>query len=328
MPKSPALAVSYLKIVVYSLPAIIILVVSFTYADAYEYVRLTMVVSFAGLLLDIFLNWLLIFGHWGFPKMGYEAIAMNMGLSHGFMAILLIGTLLRKKNLQYLRTARTTVGAVWTQTRTFIRLGIPSALQMLVEFGAFGIGTIILGQISKTEQAAHQIVLNLVSVTYVTIMGITTAGMIRIGQALAYRSRVRIWLAGVATIVLAMTFMLLPTVAFLSLPRFIVGCYIADADVIRIAVPLMLLAGLFQLADAAQASGISLLRALNDVVRPSVLSFIAFWVVGTPLGYWLAVYQGWAAKGIWTGYLVALLLQAVFFVRRFFGLVGSTSKWP
>lgn len=317
------LATQYLRMVIYSLPALIILAVSFTYADAYEYVRLTMVISFIGLLLDILLNWIFIFGHWGFPGMGIKAIGMNMGISHGFMAVLLIGTLLRKKELNYLRNASTSLRAVWSQAYTFVRLGIPSALQMLIEFGAFGIGTVILGQLHKTEQAAHQIALNLSSVTYVTIMGITTAGMIRIGQASAYRSRVRIWLAGMATIVVAMAVMLIPMTSFLLVPRSLVSLYISDVEVIDIAVQLMFFAGLFQLADAAQASGISLLRALNDVLHPSLLSFIAFWVVGTPLGYWLAVPCGWGAQGIWMGYLVALILQAWLFVRRFLHLVAT-----
>jgi MATE family multidrug resistance protein len=143
--------------------------------------------------------------------------------------------------------------------------------------------------------------------------------MIRIGQALAYKSRVRIWLAGISTIVLAMLIMLVPTTAFLLFPGPIVGLYINDPAVVGIATTLVFFAGLFQIADAAQASGISMLRSLNDVKVPSLLSFVAFWIIGIPLGYWLAVHQGWNAKGIWVGYLAALMIQAVLFVWRFFG---------
>jgi multidrug resistance protein, MATE family len=320
-PEVSALAIQYLKMVFYSLPALILFAIAFNFADAFEYVRLTMFLSFIGLALDISLNWLLIFGHWGFPKMGIEAVAMNTGISHAVMTILVLVILWRKKDLQYIRAARTTWEAVWAQTRQFIRLGIPSALQIMVEFAAFGIGTIIIGQISKTEQAAHQIAINLISVTYVTIMGVSTAGMIRTGQALAYKSRVRIWLAGVSTILLAMLLMIIPTLAFLLVPRSIVSLYIEDPAVVSTATGLMFFAGLFQLADAAQASSISLLRSLNDVLRPSLLCFIAFWLIGVPLGYWLAVHQGWNAKGIWMGYLVALVIQATLFVRRFLTLV-------
>ena len=283
-PEVTVLAVEYLKIIVYSIPALILFAVLVNYADAFEYVRLTMVLSFFGLALDVLLNWLLIFGKFGLPRMGINAIAMNTGITNALMALVLVGVIWRKKDLRYFRESRTSFEAVWTQTKSFIRYGIPSALQILVEFAAFGAGTIIIGQISKTEQAAHQIAINLISVTYVTIMGVSTAGMIRVGQALAYKSRVRVWMAGVATIGLAVLIMLLPTLSFLLFPSSIVGLYIQDPAVVGIAATLVFFAGLFQMADAAQASSISLLRSLNDVVRPSLISFVAFWVIGLPFG--------------------------------------------
>lgn len=327
-PEVSRLAIGYLKIIVFSMPVLILFAVLVNFVDAFSYVRLTMYLSFFGLALDVTLNWLFIFGQFGLPRLGINAIAMNTGISHAVMSAVLAGILWRKRELEYFRSARTNLKAVWQQTRRFIRYGVPSALQIMVEFAAFGAGTVIIGQISKTEQAAHQIALNLISVTYVTIMGVSTAGMIRIGQALAYKSRVRIWLAGVSTMALAMLIMLVPTLAFLSVPGSIVWLYIDDPNVIAVATTLIFLAGFFQLADAAQASSISLLRALNDVLAPSAISFVAFWLIGLPLGYWLAVYQDWHAKGIWIGYLVALIIQAVWFVSRFFLLVKRQPMTP
>lgn len=324
-PEVSRLAVGYLKIIIYSMPVLILFAVLVNFMDAFTYVRLTMYLSFFGLALDVTLNWLFMFGHFGLPRLGINAIAMNTGISHAVMTAVLAWVLWRKGELQYFRSARTNLQAVWQQTQRFIRYGMPSALQIMVEFAAFGAGTIIIGQISKTEQAAHQIAINLISATYITIMGVSTAGMIRIGQALAYKIRVRIWLAGVSTMVLAMLIMIVPTLAFLCVPGSIVWLYIDDPNVIGIATSLVFLAGFFQLADAAQASSISLLRALNDVLVPSAISFIAFWLIGLPFGYWLAVHQGWNAKGIWIGYLIALIIQAVWFVSRFFLLVQRRS---
>ncbi|MEI6408092.1 MAG: MATE family efflux transporter [Bacteroidota bacterium] len=320
-PEVAAMAIGYLKIVVFSMPVMIFFAVLVNFADAFSFVRLTMLVSFLGLALDVTLNWLFIFGHFGLPALGINAIAINMGVTHAVMILVLSIAMLRAPALQYFRKVKTDINAIWAQTREFLASGIPSALQIMVEFAAFGGGTIIIGQISKTEQAAHQIAINLISVTYVTIMGVSTAGMIRVGQALAYKSRVRIWLAGISTIALAMLIMLVPTAAFLLFSKSIVHLYIVDPQVVGIAATLVFFAGLFQLADAAQASSISLLRALNDVKVPSLISFIAFWLIGIPLGYWLAVIQGWNAKGIWVGYLVALIIQATWFVSRFFVLV-------
>ena len=322
-PEVTVMAVGFLKIMIYSLPALILFAILVNFADAFAYVRLTMVLSFLGLALDVFLNWVFIFGKFGMPKMGINAIAMNSGIVHALMSIVLLAVIWRRKDLRYFRECRTSLEAVWTQTKSFIRYGIPSALQIMVEFAAFGAGTIIIGQISKTEQAAHQIAINLISVTYVTIMGISTAGMIRVGQALAYKSRVRVWMAGVATIALSLLVMLLPTVLFLLFPGSIVTLYVQDPEVIAIATTLLFFAGFFQLADAMQLASISMLRSLNDVLRPSVISFISFWIIGLPIGYWLAVHQGWNAKGIWVGYLIALIIQAGLFLRRFFRLVSG-----
>jgi len=320
-PEVTILAMEYLKIMVYSLPALILFAVLVNFADAFSYVRLTMVLSIGGLMLDVLLNWIFIFGKFGFPKMGINAIAMNTGITHALLTIILFAVIWRKKDLQYFRDCRTSLQAVWTQTKSFIQYGIPSALQIMVEFAAFAAGTIIIGQISKTEQAAHQIAMNLISVTYVTVMGVSTAGMIRVGQALAYKSRVRVWMAGVSSIGLALLIMVLPTAAFLLFPGSIVALYIHDPKVVAIATTLVFFAGLFQIADAMQATSMSMLRSLNDVLLPSVISFIAFWMVGLPIGYWLAVHQGWNAEGIWVGYLIALIIQATWFLKRFFRLV-------
>lgn len=320
-PEVTLLAVEYLKIMLYSLPALILFAVLVNFADAFSYVRLTMVLSIAGLALDVLLNWIFIFGKFGMPKMGINAIAMNTGITHLLLTMILLIVIWRKKDLQYFRDARTSLDAVWTQTKSFIQYGIPSALQIMVEFAAFAAGTVIIGQISKTEQAAHQIAMNLISVTYVTIMGVSTAGMIRVGQALAYKSRVRVWMAGVSAIGLGLLIMVLPTAAFLLFPGSIVSLYIQDPPVVKIATTLLFFAGFFQIADAMQATSMSMLRSLNDVLWPSVISFVAFWLIGLPIGYWLAVHQGWNAQGIWVGYLIALVIQASWFLRRFMRMV-------
>jgi multidrug resistance protein, MATE family len=321
-PSVSAMSIDYLHHFLYAIPALVFFATVVNFLDAFEYVRLTMVVAFVGLAVDVLLNWLLIYGNWGFPQWGMNAIAINTGIVHFLMGLYILGVILTKKELAYFIQVKTDWAAVWQAFKHFIRMGVPSGLQMLVEFMAFGVGTIIIGQISKTEQAAHQIALNLISATYVTILGISTAGMIRVGQALAYRSRIRIWLAGVSALILGVGIMLIPTFFFIVMPKTIATLYIVDPSVIGIASGLVFLGGLFQMADALQAVSISLLRAIKDVVQPFILSFIAFWIVGLPIGYWLAVHQGWNAKGIWVCYVVSLIIQAYLFVTRFFKLVN------
>lgn len=317
-PSVSVIAVEYLNYILLIFPTVILWALLVNIADALNYVRITMIVSFIGFGTNTFLNWLLIFGHWNFPKWGMNAVAINIGSAHAIMCIILFVFLFRQKSLYYIREAIISSREVWHQFLRFLALGFPSGVQIVVEVAAFSVGTIIIGQISKTEQAANQIALNLSSLTFVTILGTSTAGMIRVGQSLAHQSRVRIWLAGVSNLVLSCLIILIPMILFCCFPEKIAALYVNDPTVIRVAASLLVLASGFQLADAVQASSISLLRAVGDVVVPSFFSIGSFWVVGVPLGYWLAVVQGWKANGIWVGYLVALIIQAFLFAKRFF----------
>jgi multidrug resistance protein, MATE family len=320
-PEVAALAIEYLRIILWSMPMLVIFAIFVNFLDAFEYVKITMYLSIFGMVLDITLNYLLIFGHFGFPRLGFKAIALNTGITHTVLNLGLLWFLWRKKELAYLWAAQADRREVLRQSGRFIRHGLPSALQIMVEFAAFGAGTVLIGRIGKTEQAAHQIAINLISITYVTVMGVSTAGMIRVGQAMAYRNRARVWLAGTATLCLAIGLMLVPMVLFLGIPHQIAALYSRETAVVSIATGLVFCAGLFQVADAAQATGLSLLRSLHDILTPSFISLVAFWLVGLPLGYWLAFYRQWHAQGIWAGYLVALSIQALWFVGRFYGRV-------
>lgn len=317
-PSVGSLATQYLHYILMVFPTVVLWAMLVNIADALNYVRITMIVSFLGLLIDTLANWLLIFGNLGCPKMGLNGVAVSIGIAHACMCLILASFLYRQEALYYARNAIINTTEVWYQFLRFLKVGIPSGLQIIVEVAAFSMGTVIIGQISATQQAANQIALNLVSLTYVTILGTSTAGMIRVGQGLAYKSRVRIWLAGVANITLSSLIMLIPMALFCLIPEKIAAIYVQDSAVIAVATTLLVVGSGFQLADAVQASAISLLRAVGDVLVPSFLSIASFWVVGVPLGYWLAVVQGWNAVGIWVGYLVALIIQAFLFAKRFF----------
>lgn len=324
-PSVSRIATEYLHYILLVFPTVVFWAMLVNIADALNYVRITMTIAFLGLLIDIFSNWLFIFGNWGFPKMGLNGVAVSIGIAHGSMGVILASFLYQQEALLYVRKAIVNSKEVWHQFLHFLKLGIPSGLQIIVEVAAFSIGTVIIGQISATQQAANQIALNLVSLTYVTILGTSTAGMIRVGQGLAHKSRIRIWLAGVANIMLSSLIMLIPMALFCIIPEKIASLYVKDNAVIAVASTLLMIGSGFQLADAVQASSISLLRAVGDVLAPSFMSIASFWVVGVPLGYWLAIELGWNAVGVWVGYLVALIIQAFLFAKRFFYFTSTYS---
>ncbi len=122
---------------------------------------------------------------------------------------------------------------------------------------------------------------------------------------------------------MAIGLVLLPVLAFVFIPKTIVRIFISDPSVISIATTLTVIGGFFQLSDALQSVGVSLLKGLEDTKIPTIGTIVAYWVFGMPIGYFLGFHHNWGALGVWIGFLVALSVQATWYVVRFFALVKS-----
>ena len=155
-------------------------------------------------------------------------------------------------------------------------------------------------------------------------MAIGTAGSIRIGQAFGQKNHGQIRLSGFSAMFLAVGLVLIPALCFMLGSDSIARAFIDDPKVWDIASALIVIAGLFQVSDAMQSVGISLLRGMEDTRMPSIISFVAYWMLGMPLAYWLTFQLGWGVKGVWVGFLIALSTQAVWFTWRFYWLSGRT----
>ncbi len=201
-----------------------------------------------------------------------------------------------------------------------LRLGLPGGFQYFFEVGAFSGSAVMAGWIGTVQLAAHEIAISLAALAYMVASGNAAAGSIRVGEALGKASRAAVVRAGTAAILIAVVFMSLTCLLFITASVPLVGLYIKDNSVLPIATSLLVIAGIFQLSDGVQVAGLGILRALSDVNVPTVATLFAYWIIGIPLGYWLAFHLGMGVQGIWYGLLAGLTASAALLTVRFYVL--------
>ncbi len=317
-PEDVRLGSSYMQWLSASVLPMILFLTYKQYTDGLSLTQVAMVVTLIGLAVNTLANWLLIFGHWGFPEMKLNGAGVPTLISRVVMFVLIAGFVhiykpSHVKRSQGWRPLPRTL-------RKILYLGVPSGLQMFFEVGAFAGAIIIVGWIGQAPRSAHQIVLNLSSVTYMVVTGIAAGATIRVGNARGRRNMREAREAGFAGLWLGVLFMLVSAVVFVWGRHMIPAWYNDHPEVLQIASGLMVLAGGFQLFDGIQAVGLGILRGLQDVVIPMFVAFVCYWIIALPLGYVTSFTLGWGVKGIWVGFVVSLGLAAVAFVWRFIGL--------
>ena len=316
-PEVIPLAQEYLRIIGLSgIPMLLYLSVK-AFADGLEDVMVGTVVMGIMVALNIGLNWLLIFGHWGLPRLGLMGAGYATLISRtlGFLVIWI-----------YVRVHPKYVGARsprWiprfdpVESVRLLKLGLPSGMQYFFEVGAFTGATVLMGWIGPDALSAHVIALGIPALTYMVYMGIATAGSIRIGNALGRRNWVDLRRAGMASFLASGICIVVSTVLLLLLYRMIPGWYIDDVEVELLASSLLLVAVIFQIADGLQAVAMGLLRGMEDVNVPMLISFVAYWVIGLPGGYFFLEWSEWGAIGVWIGLSLGLGFSALFLTYRF-----------
>jgi MATE family multidrug resistance protein len=175
----------------------------------------------------------------------------------------------------------------------------------------------MVGWLGTKQQAAHQIAINLASISFMAVLGISVAGSIRVGNAVGMRDISETRRAGFTASLLGASVMLVSGLIFILFRKFLPTLYINDQEVISYASSLLIIAALFQLSDGTQAVGIGILRGLTDVKIPTAITFIAYWIVGLPVGYLLGFTFGLNVQGIWIGLLLGLTTSAILLTLRF-----------
>lgn len=292
-------------------------------ADGLRQPRVAMTITMTALGINALFNYLLITGAGPFPEMGLNGSAMATLISRVFMAVAMLAYVYRSRLFRPFLQKTYALLPTTDQVRNIMTLGLPGGLTFFFEIAAFSIAAVMIGWLGATQLGAHQIALNMASTTYMIATGISTAGAIRVGNAVGMGDVMRIRRAGIAAFLLATGFMTLCALLFFTANDFLVSLYIRDnPEVATLAASLMIVAGFFQLSDGIQVVGIGTLRGLSDVNVPTWITLFAYWGMSLPLGYWFAFPLKMGATGVWLGLLIGLTIAAVLLTYRFFKLAN------
>ena len=320
------LAKPYIDWVAFSLVPLIIYQGYKQFADGLSLTKVSMYAIVMANVLHVIINYLLIYGIWIFPKMGILGAALGTVISRIAMVIFMHIILSRKEQLKQYFHNFSFDEIKKEMINKIVNLGFPSAMQMLFEVLLFTAAIWLCGNIGKTSQAANQIALSLASMTFMVAMGLSVVSMIRISnhkglndyKQLVIVARSIFLLAILIEILFAVMFMALHQVLpYMFLNMEIQSQLLDNQEVIAIAAKLLLVAAVFQISDGIQVVVLGALRGLQDVKIPMYITFVAYWIVGFPVSFYLGNYTSLKAVGVWIGLFAGLTVAAVSLFMRF-----------
>lgn len=287
------------------------------FSDGIGKTKVAMTVMSLGVVLNIAGNYVLINGHYGFPKMGLNGAAWATLMARSAMAFIIIAYIhihpYFKKYLQERWVHRLDHHLL----KNMLRLGIPNGFTFFFEVAAFASASIIMGWFGAVPLAAHQITLSLASTSFMITVGIGIATSIRVGYELGRGNYPQARFAGFTAIQLGGIYMGLCALGFFFLRHWLPTWYVEDVDVIYWAAQFFIVVALFEIFDGVQAVAIGALRGMSDTKWPSIITFFAYWILGLPGGYLLAFHLGVGPMGIWIGLLIGLVVASTTLTWRF-----------
>lgn len=296
------------------------------FSEGLSYTRPAMYATLFGNVINVILNYFLIFGYWIFPEMGVVGAAIGTLLSRCFMLLFMAGYVRwSKKYVDYIRNTKWKAPQ-WSLLKKIIRLGFPSALQMFFEVLFFTTAIWLSGFLGKNPQAANQIALNLSSMTFMFAMGLGVTAMIRVGNQKGKQDFVSLKRIAYSIFLLIFIFDIAFCLFFLLGNEYLPWLYLDGnnpleytnvLEVVKLASSLLLVSAFFQISDGLQAVVLGALRGLQDVNIPAWITFFSYGVFGTPISYYLGLYTDLGTFGIWIGLLSGLTISSALLFLRF-----------
>ncbi len=321
-PEVTALAESYMFAGFWMLyPALGIMVLR-SFLSAFAATRVILVVTVLGVILNGFLAYALIFGHFGFPRLELRGAAIATGLVNVFMFLALLAYALTHRRLKRFHILMRFLKPDWPHFREIFKVGLPIGLTVLAEVSLFSVAAILMGRLGTNETAAHAVALQLAATAFMVPLGLGLAATVRVGLAYGRGDSEGVRKAGWTALALGMGFMALTCTLFLALPHTLVSIFLDSTDpgnstALLLAATYLGIAGIFQLADGAQVVAAHSLRGLSDTRTPMFLAIFGYWFVGLPTAYILAFPLGLRGTGVWIGLAAGLAFVAVLLVARF-----------
>lgn len=311
------LAIPYYEIVAISMIPLMIFQGFKQFTDGLSETKYAMYATVLTNIVNVILNFALIYGLWIFPRLEIVGAALGTLISRVVMVVFIYVVLLKKdKFAVYMRRLRLDEFKKII-FRKIINLGFPTALQMLFEVGLFTASVLLAGTLGAFPQAANQIALKLASTTFMIAIGVGVASTIRVGNQKGLKNYVELRRIAFSNFLLILIIMFSFSIGFILLKDVLPWMFTNNLEVIKMASSLLIIAALFQLSDGLQAVILGGLRGLQDVKWPSILSFIAYWIIGFPICYFLGDDSALGTLGIWIGLLTALTSSAIMLFFRF-----------
>lgn len=278
------------------------------YLQARGYVRPVMLTQIVALAVELLTKASLIFGYGGAPRLELQGAAWGAVVEFTFLgsaglALIWIVTRHDPTHTSFAPDAR--------RLRELMRLGLPSGLRSAIEVGVIAAVTTLAARVDATSLAAHQIALNLASLTFMVPLGVSHAVTVQVGNALGAGQAARARHAGWTAIAAGAVVMAMSAVTFSTIPGLLVRAYTTDATVLALGVPLLLCAAAFQIFDGTQVIATGVLRGCGDTRTPMIANLAAHWLIGLPLGWILCFQRGWGVLGLWVGLATGLMVVGI-----------------
>jgi len=314
------LAKDFLLLIGFSLIPVMVFQVFKQFMEGLSSTKEAMFINISTTIINIFLNYLLIFGKFGFPEWGLFGAGVATFIARFVSPFLLIFIFLKRKKFEEYK-----VKLIVFQKELFLKLakiGFPIGLQMVFESGAFAFSAIMIGWIGEIPLAAHQIALNVGTATFLTTTGISAAASVRVAHFRGLGEVQNMRRAGLSAVLLGAIFMGICGIVILSFNNYIPTLYVSEydlnqAELQQIASSLLILVAIFQLSDGTQVVAIGTLRGLEDVKVPTIITLLAYWVTGIPVGYFFGFVLQMGVQGVWFGLISSLSVAAIVLSVRF-----------
>jgi len=296
------------------------------FADGMSLTKYAMRAVIASNVIHIGINYMLIYGIWFFPKMGIIGAALGTVISRLFMLAYMHISLSRNEKIKQYFHGFSFSEIKKSMLKKITMLGVPSSMQMFFEVALFTGAVWLSGSLGKTNQAANQIALSLASMTFMFAMGLSVAAMVRVGNQKGLKDCKNLQIVSRSIFLLAIIIEIVFALMFIGLHDYLPHIFLNmentiqmhdNTEVLSIASTLLIVAAIFQISDGIQVVVLGALRGLQDVKIPTIITFVAYWVVGFPISFYLGIYTDLKAMGIWIGLLAGLTVAAIFLYLRF-----------
>ena len=303
-----ALTVPYLHVIVWSLLPLLLYASFRRYLQALGVVAPVTVALVTANLINAGAAWALVYGHFGLPAMGTTGSAVATLVSRIYLAAALLVSVVSADKRYHVGLRSVSWRPAPKRVVQLARLGLPAAAQVTLEMGVFAAASALAGRLDPVSLAAHQIALNLASLTFMVPLGLASAGAVRVGRAIGRHDVRGAARSGWMALVIGTAFMSSAALVFVVAPRPLIGLFSSSEAVFAVGRRLLLIAAMFQLFDGLQGVSTGVLRGLGDTRTPMLTNLAGHWLLGLPVGYALCFWWRWGVIGLWVGLSIGLIV--------------------